>query len=119
MVRELHPLADVRWSRLLDWHPAATAFHTTEWFEALQRTYGYKVRVFTTAAPGEELANGLAVCTVRSWLTGCRTVSLPFSDHCEPLVEGDEERGRLISALEGDLHVTGAKYFEIRSLTGG
>jgi hypothetical protein len=42
--------------------------------------------VFTTSAPGTTLEDGVAFCQVRSWLTGRRLVSLPFSDHCEPLV---------------------------------
>jgi hypothetical protein len=32
----------------------------------------------------------LVFCRVRSWLTGRRSISLPFSDHCEPLVESHE-----------------------------
>jgi hypothetical protein len=40
----------------------------------------------TTAPPGEELHDGLAFCRIDSRLTGARLVSLPFADHCEPLV---------------------------------
>ena len=34
---------------------------------------------------------------MRSWLTGSRFVSLPFSDHCEPLIECAEQIGTLVS----------------------
>jgi hypothetical protein len=33
------------------------------------------------------LKNAVVFCEVRSWLTGRRLVSLPFSDHCEPLLD--------------------------------
>jgi hypothetical protein len=36
-------------------------------------------------APEGELENAWVFCDVRSWLTGRRLVSLPFSDHCDPL----------------------------------
>ena len=38
--------------------------------------------------PDEPLENGFLFCRVESWLTGRRLVSLPFSDHCEPLCKG-------------------------------
>jgi hypothetical protein len=53
---------------------------------------------------------------VRSWLTGDRLVSLPFSDHCEPLVE-DAEQFRALCAHAEELRVReGQKYVEIRSV---
>ena len=33
----------------------------------------------------------LVFCRIHSWLTGRRLVSLPFSDHCEPLYDSEEE----------------------------
>jgi hypothetical protein len=62
-------------------------FHRPEWLEALQRTYKYKPIAFTTAAPGATLTNAILFCQVDSWLTGSKRISLPFSDHCEPLAD--------------------------------
>ena len=71
-------------------HPNASVFHQRGWLEALSRTYGYEPYVLTSAPFGETLENGIVVCRVSSWVTGTRIVSLPFSDHCEPLLrEGD------------------------------
>jgi len=39
------------------------------------------------AARGESIAGGIIFCEVNSWLTGRRLVSLPFSDHCDPLMD--------------------------------
>jgi CelD/BcsL family acetyltransferase involved in cellulose biosynthesis len=80
------PLQDQRWCDLVERHPLGSVFHTTAWLRALQHTYGYEPIVFTTSAPGATLEDGVAFCHVNSWLTGNRLVSLPFSDHCEPLV---------------------------------
>src|SRR5262245_51596549 len=84
---EIDPLRDRRWMPLVERHPKATVFHTHQWLEALWRSYQYEPVAFTDAAPGEPLANALLFCRVRSWITGRRLVSLPFSDHCEPLVD--------------------------------
>ena len=87
-VYAIDPLRDARWPEFICRHPNASVFHTRGWLRAIQTTYGYEPIVFTTSAPSAEgLTNALLFCIVRSWLTGRRLVSLPFSDHCEPLVE--------------------------------
>ncbi|MGA2992083.1 MAG: GNAT family N-acetyltransferase [Candidatus Korobacteraceae bacterium] len=113
---QLDPLHDPRWSELLAWHPAANVFHLPEWLEALRRTYGYEPFVLTSSSPRQELTGGLAVCRVNSWLTGRRLVSLPFSDHCEPLVNGSEEFQRLLSGLKQEAARSKHKYIEFRPL---
>jgi CelD/BcsL family acetyltransferase involved in cellulose biosynthesis len=116
-VSEIDPVRDPRWPAFLERHPRASVFHTAGWLEALRRTYGYEPFAVTTAAPGEDLSNGLVFCRVKSWVTGRRMVSLPFSDHCEPLVQTEEEFERLLSAVKDDLREGRSKYLEIRPLT--
>src|SRR4029077_9397620 len=98
-IHTLNPLQDSRWPEFLQSHPAASVFHTPSWLEALRRTYGYEPTVFTTSAPGEELQNGIVFCRVNDWLRGCRMVSVPFSDHCQPLVDSEENLKLLLGAL--------------------
>jgi len=114
---QIDPLQDRRWGELLLKHPAATVFHLPEWLEALRRTYRYAPVVFTTSAPSQELTDGLAMCRVNSWLTGRRLVSLPFSDHCEPLVSGMEEFQRLLSGLKQEMARGMHRYIEFRPLS--
>lgn len=112
----LDPLRDPRWSALVGRHPRASVFHTTGWLEALHRTYGYEPVAYTTSRPEEPLTNALVFCKIKSWLTGHRMVSLPFSDHCDPLVDTEEEWELLaLSAWEGALR-EGCKYIEMRPL---
>src|SRR5580700_8950379 len=88
---EIDPTRDERWERLLAAHPRASIFHTRGWLEALRQTYGYYPVAFTTSAPGLPLTNALVFCQISNWLKGRRLVSLPFSDHCAPLVGNQEE----------------------------
>jgi hypothetical protein len=117
-ILRLDPLEDSRWQRLVDRHPNASVFHTRAWLEALRQTYGYKPVVFTTSPPTGELGNGLLLCRVRSWLTSPRMVSLPFSDHCEPLCTF-EEIEFLTRYLQCELDHQNWKYLEIRPLNWG
>jgi hypothetical protein len=114
---QIDPLQDRRWGELLLRHPAATVFHLPEWLEALRRTYGYQPIVFTTSAPHQELTEGFAMCRVNSWLTGRRLVSLPFSDHCEPLVSNTKEFQRLLSELKQEIARGTHRYVEFRPLS--
>jgi hypothetical protein len=100
-------------------HRRAALFHSTEWLEALRRTYGFRAVVLTTSRPLEPLTNGLVFCRVHSWLTGRRLVSVPFSDHCVPLTEGEEEFECLLSRLQQEADQGRNKRLEIRSNATG
>ena len=109
------PLDDPRWPELVSRHPNASPFHTRGWLRALQMTYGYEPIAFTTSAPSEALTNAMVFCIVRSWLTGNRLVSLPFSDHCEPLTEHPEQFRTLSDFVAGVRSQERWKYVEMRS----
>ncbi|MDH5669658.1 MAG: GNAT family N-acetyltransferase, partial [Nitrospira sp.] len=111
----IDPLRDDRWPDFVARHPKATVFHTRGWLKALQATYGYEPLAFTTSAPSDVLNNAIVCCAVRSWLTGRRLVSLPFSDHCEPLVERSDVMQTLCTHLESVVDQGAWKYIEIRS----
>ncbi|HVB59224.1 MAG TPA: GNAT family N-acetyltransferase [Candidatus Acidoferrales bacterium] len=111
------PLHDPRWENFLGRRHCASIFHTTGWLEALRRTYGYEPIVYTTSPPGRELRNGVVFCQVESWLTGRRLVSLPFSDHCETLVDDPDELRFILGALEeGSERPRTWNYIEMRPL---
>lgn len=63
------------------------------------------------------LTNGIVFCRIRSWLTGHRLVSLPFTDHCEPLVESADQRREILAYIERTFASEKLKYVEIRPLT--
>ena len=114
-IHTLNPLLDDRWDDLVARHPKASVFHQRGWLGALARTYGYEPIVFTTSSPTAELRNGLVFCRVSSWLTGSRLVSLPFSDHCEPICDSTEEMNSLIKYSQAVMERQGWQYLELRS----
>lgn len=111
------PSRDSRWAEFVATHSQASVFHTVGWLEALRRTYGYRPVAFTTSPPSGKLENGLLFCRVRSWLTGPRMVSLPFSDHCEPLFGRAEELDFVLGCLQAELDHQDWKYLELRPIS--
>ena len=116
-IHEFNPLEDLRWKTLVERHPDASIFHTNSWVEALHRTYGYEAVVFTTCAPSAPLTNGILFSRVESWLTGSRLVSVPFADHCDPLLR-DDELVIVLRQIEQNFSQYDARYFELRPLLG-
>ena len=112
-LHDINPIRDDRWVDFVERHHDGSIFHTPQWLEALRRTYGYEPVALTDAAPGERLNNGLLFCRVSSWMTGRRLVSLPFSDHCEPLVDDPDT---LVSMLDSVTALIGreGRYIELR-----
>ncbi len=113
-IREIDPIHDPAWLDLVERHPRASVFHTPGWLGALRRTYGYEPVALTTSPPAQELANGVVFCRVSSWVTGCRIVSVPFTDHCEPLVDDGKQLRCILEAAHGEWNGDGWKYIEIR-----
>jgi len=113
---QFDPTKDARWPELVERHSKASVFHTVGWLQALRHTYGYEPVAFTTSRPTDELKNGLVFCRINSWLTGHRLVSLPFSDHCEPLCDSAEELKFMIQSLKTRLEIQRLRYLEIRPI---
>ncbi len=98
-------------------HALATVFHDARWLEALRVTYRYEPVAFTTSSRSEALENGWVFCQVDSWLTGRRLVSLPFSDHCDPLIGSTEELDIFADYLQQQREGEKWSYVEARPLT--
>jgi CelD/BcsL family acetyltransferase involved in cellulose biosynthesis len=111
---EIDPLADPRWADLVERDPRASVFHSTNWLRALRDVYGYEPLVATTCPPHARLTNGLVFCRIRSWVTGRRLVSLPFSDHCEPLGGSANDVQTILAHMKEDVRRTKMSYLEIR-----
>ena len=107
------PISDPRWRHFIEHDARATVFHTPGWLLTLRETYGYEAVVHTTSAPSEPVANGVVFCRVKSWFTGSRLVSLPFSDHCEPLIGPGEDAGEFANLSDSNRW----RYVELRPVT--
>jgi len=116
LVYELDPLRDPRWQEFVESHPRASVFHSLSWLRALNSAYGYEPVALATAAPGQRLRSALLFCRVKSWLTNSRIVSLPFSDHCEPLLDGNDDLDAMLGYLQHAKWRDVAGYIELRPL---
>lgn len=112
-LRAIDPVRDERWTDLIAKNDQSSLFHSPEWLVALQRTYGYEPVAFTTTPDEAPLREAVVFCRVNSWMTGRRLVSLPFSDHCQPLVDDDSSFTVMLESLQ---RVAGAegRYIELR-----
>lgn len=115
-IYRIDPLHDPRWDDFLQEHPHASVFHTRAWLQALRATYGYEPVAFTDAVPGKALTNAIVFCRIKSFLTGSRLVSLPFADHCDPLVTSPVDLINLLSHVQQTLASEACQYFELRCL---
>jgi CelD/BcsL family acetyltransferase involved in cellulose biosynthesis len=110
----IDPLSDSRWDKFVATHPGASIFHHSGWLRSLAKTYGFRPVVFTCTPGGQPLSNGIPFCEVQSWITGSRLVSLPFSDHCEPLLGGEEDLAGFIAWIAAERTRSKWKYVELR-----
>ena len=89
------------WDERLSRHPDGTVFHTSAWARVLSVAYGYLPTYFTFIEK-DRLGGILPFMEIRSWITGTRGVSLPFTDQCAPILPdgtGFEEAMAQVIAL--------------------
>jgi lipid II:glycine glycyltransferase (peptidoglycan interpeptide bridge formation enzyme) len=115
-IHVLDPLTDSRWDEFVDRHPHGSVFHSSAWLTALRQTYGYPALALTTAAPSMDLSDGLVLCRVCSRWTGRRLVSVPFADHCDPLLSQATDGDELFSATDALRRDERFEYVELRPL---
>ena len=72
------PLCDSAWDRLVLSHSESNVFHSAAWAKVLCETYGHKP-FYLSFSEGGELVALIPLMEVRSAITGCRGVCLPFS----------------------------------------
>ena len=73
------------WDTLLLSNPEATVFHTSAWARVLSETYAFMPAYFTLTEK-DRLVGLLPFMEIRSWITGKRGVSLPFTDASAPIL---------------------------------
>jgi hypothetical protein len=113
----LNPLNDPHWDNLLSTFDGATFFHTSAWARVLSESYGYTPFYFTAIENGK-LSGLIPVMEIKSFLTGKRGVSLPFSDMCEPLAVDQPTFKVLWEKAAAKGHKAGWKHIELRGGDG-
>ncbi len=113
----IDPLLDSRWEDLVSTHRWASVFHQPGWLKALAKTYGYRPLILTRTPPLERLTDGVPFCDIRSSITGCRLVSLPFADHAEPLLREMDDASDFTAWMRTECVRQKWKYVELRPLS--
>lgn len=80
----INPAVYPGWNRLLLESGQHSFFHTSNWARVLQDAYHFKPAYFVSLH-GDRIVSLAPLMEVKSFLTGRRAVSLPFTDEC-PLV---------------------------------
>lgn len=111
----IDPVQDNAWDTLVLSHPDYHFFHSSCWAKVLCRTYGHRT-VYLRCSQQGQLRALVPMMDVRSFLTGCRGVCLPFTDFCSPLTFSDSDRvwPCVANALTQVARERKWKYFEIR-----
>jgi len=81
----LNPVDLPHWDDLLISAKNCTFFHSSAWARVLSESYGYRPLYFSRLNQ-DRLSALIPVMEVKSFLTGRRGVSLPFTDYCEPIL---------------------------------
>jgi hypothetical protein len=114
----IDPTRVPEWDERLSRHPDATVFHTSAWARVLSETFGYLPSYFTIIMEGRFVAL-LPFMEIRSWLTGTRGVSLPFTDECAPILSDDIGYEGAVLRVIGHVGDRGWKTFEFRGRIRG
>lgn len=80
-VAVVNPLDIANWDALVAKHASATFFHSASWARVLVSAYGY-TPLYLVVHGSDGLVSALPLMDIRSWVTGKRGVSLPFTDEC-------------------------------------
>jgi hypothetical protein len=116
-IQIINPCTYPSWDDLLLTHSQATFFHTAAWARVLSESYGYKPLYFIIKENGQ-LAGLIPVMEIDSFLTGKRSVSLPFTDICHPIADSGDIFRELLECITQYGRRAGWKSIELRGGSG-
>jgi len=87
------------WDKLIQKNDNYSFFHSSAWTKVIKESYHYKLLLFGEKIKGN-IPNFCPVVEVKSILTGCRGVSLAFSDHCEPIFESRDAFIKIFESIK-------------------
>lgn len=109
----VNPLERQDWNDLVLRSAGHSFFHSSNWAQTLQESYGFTPLYFSRFSGGG-IEAAVPVMEVKSFISGCRGVSLPFSDYCGLL--GDAASGEgLLEEIFSHGRRAGWKYLELRA----
>ncbi len=114
---ELNPTVPAdEWRAYVEAHPEGSIYHLPQWREVLAESFHHQPFYFFARNGEGKLSGILPLFQVKSWLTGNRLVSLPFSYICGPIADSDTVLNELVSAAEKLSDKLKCRYLEIRMM---
>ena len=101
------------WQEFVQNSEKGTIYHTLEWKKVLEETYNYKP-CYLIAKENNQIQGILPLFQVKSFITGNRLVSLPFSYLGGPIATSDKVMEKLIKAAKEKSAELGCKYLELK-----
>jgi hypothetical protein len=95
----IDPINDPRWIEFLNSREDATIFHHPAWLKVLGTQYGYDTMCACIFENGR-IQSGIIFCAVKGISLKKKLVSVPFTDHFEPLVKNTSHLEALTSYLK-------------------
>ena len=118
-VRIFNPIHDEGWRKLVEGHESSSIYQHPLYMEALARTYPHLEPFgFVIMDDNDNYTAGIPFFLVKSWLTGRRLVSLPFSSYSDPLIKSDEEFQFLFQEVLRFYSENHLDYIELKPLKG-
>jgi CelD/BcsL family acetyltransferase involved in cellulose biosynthesis len=96
----VNPCTDPLWQQLVD-QSASSIFHTSGWMRVLAETYDFDVQAYIVLGKTGAPEAGIPFARIDD-IVGERTVTLPFSDYCDPLVSNSHQWSSLAGKLSSE-----------------
>ena len=97
-VEIINPIEYPGWDDLLLTNDQSSFFHTSAWASVLVESYSYTPLYFTIIEAGK-LSALIPLMEIKSFLTGKRGISLPFTDYCTPISGSSDQLKTLTDKL--------------------
>jgi hypothetical protein len=87
------------WLEFIRGFPEATLFHHPAWINTICQCYGYEPFFLVGKDQSGNIIAGVPLVKVTSFFQRKKLISLPFTDHCQPLALNNEDLPFLVSGL--------------------
>jgi hypothetical protein len=88
---ELLKISDERWLDFISTRPDSVIFHHPAWIETIAQYYRFVPFLAAVTNSHGEIMAGVPIMAINNTRKSHRWVSLPFTDHCAPLAETQED----------------------------
>ena len=112
VLTRVNPLTCDGWNDWIEAEDTYSLFHCSEWAHVLTESYDYRPH-YLVARRNDRFSALLPFMEVDSLLTGRRGVSLPFSDHCDPVIGTDIKPSDVLSAATEYAERRGWRYLDV------